>query len=89
MAETAYQSLLVHGYQAQSDSNVGQVNMNKLMEEDLLRRLDALKGIVQGADGHRWLAIGRTHIEEGFMAINRAIFQPSRVKLPSDVNAGD
>jgi hypothetical protein len=32
----------------------------------------------------RWLAIGRTHIEEAFMAINRAVFQPQRVKLPED-----
>jgi hypothetical protein len=33
----------------------------------------------------RWLAIGRTHIEQGFMAINRSIFRPERVKLACDV----
>ncbi len=32
----------------------------------------------------RWLAIARTHIQEGFMALNRAVFQPQRVKLPED-----
>ena len=71
------------------NSNVDQVNLNKMMEEDLLRRLDALRGIVQGPEAHRWLAVGRTHIEQGFMAINRSIFLPGRVTLPSDVQAGD
>lgn len=82
-----YQSLPVHGYKAQSHDAVGQVNINKQMEEEVLRRLDGLK---QVADiDQRWLAIGRTHIEEGFMAINRSIFKPGRVQLPSDVNNGD
>lgn len=32
----------------------------------------------------RWLAIARTHFQEGFMALNRAMFQPTRIKLPED-----
>ena len=32
----------------------------------------------------QWLAIGRTHLEQAFMAINRAVFQPGRVALPED-----
>lgn len=32
----------------------------------------------------RWVAIARTHFQEGFMALNRAVFQPGRVKLPED-----
>lgn len=32
----------------------------------------------------RWLAIARTHFQEGFMALNRAVFQPTRIKLPED-----
>ena len=69
------------GYTAQSDSRVEMVNENKAIEERVLRRLDELKGL--NVD-QRWLAIGRTHIEEAFMAINRSIFQPQRVKLPED-----
>lgn len=82
-----HKGLPVHGYQTQTDAKVGEVNINKMLEEEVLRRLDALKGLAN-VDG-RWLAIGRTHIEEGFMAINRAIFQPQRVQLPLDVNNGD
>lgn len=81
MPET-HEGLPVHGYQAQSQSNVDLVNNNKQIEETVLRTLDVLK-LSPGID-QRWLAIGRTHIEEGFMAINRSIFKPERIKLPKD-----
>ena len=32
----------------------------------------------------RWLAVARTHFQQGFMALNRAVFQPQRVNLPED-----
>lgn len=71
--------LPVAGYRARSDDNVAVVNVNKEIEERVLRILDDLKAR-PGIDG-RWLAIGRTHIEQGFMAVNRAVFQPGRVEL--------
>lgn len=73
--------LPVAGYTAQSDKRVSLVNYNKQIEEGVLRLLDELSG--KEIDT-RWLSIGRTHIEQGFMAINRAIFMPVRVKLPTD-----
>lgn len=71
----------IAGYRPQSADNLARVNENKQAEERLLRCLDAM-----AANGHdpRWLAIARTHIEQGFMAMNRAIMQPGRVKLPED-----
>jgi hypothetical protein len=33
---------------------------------------------------HRWVAIARSHFEQGYMALNRSIFQPQRIKLPED-----
>lgn len=73
------EGLPVKGYRPQDDSNVARVNHNKVLEEEILQRLDALS---QNPEiDPRWLAIGRTQIEQGFMAINRAIFKPERVKL--------
>lgn len=76
--------LPVAGYKPQSNSNVEQVNSNKRTEEALLRVCDALK------DDHRvdqrWLSIARTSFEQGFMAMNRAIFKPGRVTLPGDTD---
>ena len=92
---TEHTGLPVAGYQPQSDEKVALVNSNKEMEERLLRTIDALSlglptstqpGTVNHAfaDG-RWLAIARTHFEQGFMALNRAIFQPKRIELPEDM----
>lgn len=79
---TQHQGLPVAGYTTQSDDRVATVNINKQIEEQVLRRLDELQGIA-GIDG-RWLAIGRTHVEQAFMAINRAVFRPTRVALPGE-----
>ena len=77
-----YTPIPVAGYTAQSDSRVELVNDNKRLEERVLRRLDELAAL--STTDKRWLAIGRTHIEQAFMAINRAVFQPQRVSLPED-----
>lgn len=74
--------LPVAGYTDQSVGAVALVNRNKEAEERVLRLLDLL-GSRDEVD-KRWLAIGRTHLEQAFMAINRSVFKPVRVKLPED-----
>lgn len=75
----------VAGYSPQSDEKIELVNFNKDVEERILRLLDGLQAgaSLNGYDG-RWLAIGRTHIEQGFMAVNRSIFRPGRVNIQGD-----
>lgn len=79
---TEHAGLPVKGYQPQSEEKVQAVNHNKELEETLLRVCDGMKGIA--VIDQRWLAIARTHFEEGFMAMNRSIFKPGRVRLRSD-----
>lgn len=90
---TDHVGLPVAGYKPQSSERVDLVNSNKETEEGLLRVLDEMMkaegpqfGAILGQPSfdRRWLAIARTHFEQGFMAMNRAVFQPARVKLPSD-----
>lgn len=81
MPNDANQGLPVAGYKPQSEENIALVNKNKQIEERILRDMDNL--VVAGVD-QRWLAIARTHMEQAFMAYNRAIFQPGRVTLPED-----
>lgn len=77
--EKKTEGLPVAGYIAQTDWNISRVNANKRAEEAVLKALD---GLAEMADvDKRWLAIGRTQIEQGFMAVNRSIFKPERVKL--------
>jgi hypothetical protein len=83
---TEHQGLPVAGYRPQNDEKVYLVNRNKDIEERVLRILDDLANLNLYPDNDlRWLAIGRTHIEQGFMAVNRAVFQPSRIALPEDM----
>ena len=74
-----HQALPVKGYSPQSSAKVDLVNANKLAEEVILQKLDEM---TQDPEiDARWLAIGRTHLEQAFMAINRAVFKPARVEL--------
>jgi hypothetical protein len=76
--------LPVAGYKPQTSDSVALVNVNKQLEEMVLRRLDELA--LNDAIDKRWLAIGRTAIENGFMAVNRSVFKPGRVALPGDAS---
>jgi hypothetical protein len=71
--------LPVSGYRAQDADSIELVNVNKQLEEVILLRLDLLATLPEV--DKRWLALARTQIEQGFMAVNRAIFKPERVKL--------
>lgn len=78
---TEHTPLPVAGYTSQSPQKVALVNQNKRMEEQVLRQLDMLSDAAKATgefDG-RWLSIARTHIEQGFMALNRAVFKPTRI----------
>ncbi len=79
---TNHNGLPVSGYTSQSNAAVEQVNSHKVLEERVLRVLDELKA--RPDVDQRWLAIGRTSIEQGFMAVNRAVFKPGRIDLPED-----
>ena len=75
---TDHTPMPVKGYSPQSQDNVDLVNANKVIEERVLRQLDFV-GEFSDID-QRWLAIARTHIEQGFMALNRSVFRPSRIE---------
>jgi hypothetical protein len=75
--------LQIPGYVAQSDANVALVSKNKILEEQLLRLLDSM---VHPAIDQRWLSIARTHFDQGWMALNRSIFRPTRISGEIDNN---
>jgi hypothetical protein len=79
---TEHAGLPVQGYRPQSTAKVDLVNANKFAEEATLRLLEHLATLPD--TDKRWLAFGRQQIEAGWMAVNRAVFQPSRAKLPGD-----
>ena len=74
-----YVPIPVAGYKPQSQETIDLVNKNKNIEEETLRHLDHLASL--DLVDKRWLAIGRTNLEQAFMAINRSIFKPNRINL--------
>lgn len=77
--------LPVSGYTEQSNGNVSQVNFNKKLEELVLRVVD--EHLAAGEIDKRWAAVAKTHFEQGFMALNRSVFQPTRIE--GDLSAGE
>lgn len=74
-----YVPIPVSGYKPQSQETIDLVNLNKATEETSLRALDHL-ATLDFVD-KRWLQIGRTQLEQAYMAINRSIFKPNRITL--------
>ena len=78
----------VRGYRALTQDEINEMNRLKAAERDALEALNEAFDRV-GIDGldMRWLAIARSHIEQGFMCAVRAIakpetLEPAWVQLP-------
>lgn len=65
----------IAGYRELNKDEIYYVNRLKQIEGVLLERLDELQADVPEID-HRWLAIGKTHMEQAFMAVIRSITRP-------------
>jgi hypothetical protein len=68
----------IKGYRQLDSMDIQIINHNKQIEELVLKSLDSLETYPE--IDKRWLAIGRTLIEQGFMAMNRSIARPQRLK---------
>lgn len=76
-----HEGLPVQGYKAQPDVSVQLVNRNKKLEELLLKVVELHLSSQNPYCDPRWVNIAKTHFEQGFMALNRAVFRPDRAKL--------
>lgn len=63
----------ISGYRELDQDEIGRMNQGKSMEYDCLAMFD--RHIKFGADP-RWMAIAKTHIQQGFMAAGRAVARP-------------
>ena len=69
----------VAGYRSLPQETLDAMNRNKAIEEVLLRQmeLDGRDETIQ--TDTRWMSIARTHLEQSFMAYNRALAKPGRI----------
>jgi len=67
----------ISGYRKLPDEDVAAINQIKALEceaGELWRRIGALDGV-----DRRWMALAKTHLQEGFMAFVRSIAKPEDV----------
>ena len=81
-SEQKHQGLPVPGYRPQSEANIAISKVNKELEERCIRQAEGIRDMPT-MDG-RMAALAITQIQQGFMWLNRAVFQPGRVALPED-----
>lgn len=65
----------ITGYRELEADEIAVMNILKSKEQEVLAMLDGLN--TAGAYDKRWVAIARTHIEQGFMAANRSVARPT------------
>ena len=68
------QHRLIKGYRELSPKEIDNMNLLKALEVEVLMLFQNIAQ-TQRVEG-RWMAIARTHIEQGFMAAGRAVARP-------------
>lgn len=76
--------LPVPGYTSQSEAAVALVAQNKMIEELVQRQIDL--HTTNTAIDQRMVALARTNMQQAFMWLNRAVFQPERIKGEIDLS---
>jgi hypothetical protein len=74
LAEFAKHQAQIKGYRELSRREIGHINSVKELEETCLGAIRRLED--DASYDPRWIAIGKTHIQQGFMALCRAIARP-------------
>lgn len=66
----------IAGYRDLSQTEIDTMNAIKAKAEEVGALVNDLKQVTSGAD-QRWVAIGATNLQQGFMALVRSIAQPT------------
>ena len=74
-SEPTYHPPPIQGYTPMTQATVDLINTVKRAEQTVL---EIVRNLADDADvDPRWLAIGRTDLEKGFMAVTRSIARPN------------
>jgi hypothetical protein len=71
------------GYRPLEPQMIELANRNKLIEELVMRQVDAMRE--DPNLDQRLISIAATHFMEGFMSLNRSVFQPQRIEGTIDI----
>lgn len=66
---------LISGYRDLDQAEINLINEIKVKGEELGLLCEKLEGMREGVD-LRWVAIGKTHLQQGIMDLVRAVARP-------------
>jgi aspartate ammonia-lyase len=66
----------IKGYRELSPEEIETINLIKRMGENIGEVVEAMKQKGPEYD-QRWVSVGRTHLQQGLMALTRAVAQPT------------
>ncbi len=69
------QHRIIKGYRELSQQEIDLMNEGKALAEQVWAFIEKLKN--EGSTDKRWVSIGQTDLQKGFMAAIRAIAQPT------------
>jgi hypothetical protein len=73
----------IKGYRELDSEEIADMNRLKEIEAMVLATVAMLRDATKYDS--RWIAIGQTHIEQGFMALNRSVAKPEAIDPPAVV----
>lgn len=77
MSDGGFKAPPVTGYNDQNQAALDTVNQSKVLEMRVASFWHNVMSPDSGLEPNpQWMNIAKTHFEEGFMALNRAIFKP-------------
>lgn len=85
MSENPIPYTPIKGYRELNQNEIEEINKLKELEAEVLSSIDRLREAAFYET--RWLAIGQTHIEQGFMALARSVAKPAPLppRLPGEL----
>lgn len=66
----------IRGYRDLTQDEIDAMNTIKILGEQVGEFVENMAGSV-GDEDQRWVAIGKTHLQQGFMALTRAVAKPT------------
>ena len=65
----------ISGYRQLTEAEIDMINAVKAHAEEIGKVIEILQA-TENVD-QRWISIGKTHLQQGFMAVTRGIAQPT------------
>jgi hypothetical protein len=76
LADSAPSPVPITGYRQLTQSEIHTINAIKWHASKIGKLVEVLREGCGDSEALRWVSLGKTHLQQGFMALTRAVAQP-------------